>query len=212
MSAIAHDLAGKKFGRLTVIERYAKNTKQEKPQWICKCDCGNEHIVPSASLVSGDTRSCGCLSKETKRTYKHGMTHSKLYSVWRNMIDRCYREKNHAYKDYGGRGIYVCDEWRNDFKAFYDWAIKAGYGEGLSIDRSDNNGPYSPENCRWETPLEQANNRRANRLITFQGETKSLTQWSREYGHNYAMVQRRLNRGWSVETALTTPSKRKKKA
>lgn len=204
------DLTGQTFGRLTVIERHPENTKDAKPRWICKCSCGNEHIVTSRCLIDGGVRSCGCLSKETKRTYKHGMTGSKLYSVWRNMRDRCYREKHHAYKDYGGRGIYVCDEWKDDFTAFRDWSIRSGYKEGLTIERTDNNGPYSPENCIWTTRIEQANNRRANHLITYNGETKTLTQWSREYGHNYAMVQRRLNRGWTIEDALLIPSKRPK--
>lgn len=201
---VAEDLTGRKFGRLTVIERCKENTKQGKPRWICKCDCGNEHIVSSACLKSGKVRSCGCLSKDTIRTYKHGMTHTKLHSVWHNMKDRCYREKHPSYQRYGGRGIYVCDKWKDDFISFYEWAIENGYEEGLSLDRIDNDGPYSPKNCRWVTMEQQANNRCANHMVTYRGETKTLTEWSKVFNCSYAMILRRLESGWSVDRALET--------
>lgn len=206
----AEDLTGQKFGRLTVIERCKENTKDGKAKWICKCNCGKIHITRAASLKSGNVKSCGCISKEAKHNYKHGMTHSKLYSIWHNMKDRCYRENHRFYKDYGGRGIIVCDEWKNDFTSFYEWSIKSGYKNGLTLDRIDNDSIYSPDNCRWETRTIQANNRRTNHLIEFNGEQKSLTEWSKEYSINYQTIQTRLLRGWSIEKALTTPSKKSK--
>ena len=207
---VAENLTGQKFGLLTVIERCKENTKQGKPQWLCKCDCGNTHTVSAASLKSGKVKSCGCLSKNP-RTYKHGMTKTNLYSIWHNMKDRCYRKSHHAYKDYGGRGIYVCAEWKDDFIPFYEWAISSGYHDGLSIDRKDNDMPYSPDNCRWVTMQTQANNRRTNHLITYNGETKTLTEWSRVFNCSYAMILRRLESGWDIEKALTTPNLKPRK-
>ena len=168
------DLSGKRFGRLVVIERanpiiYENGVSSQK--WRCKCDCGNETIVRHGNLQKGATISCGCYHREKfgdiNRT--HDLSYkSHLYGVWKSMKDRCYREKCKSYKNYGGRGITICDEWRNDYKAFYDWAMKNGYKEEqtrggvniLSIDRIDNDGNYEPSNCRWVTADVQAKNKR----------------------------------------------------
>jgi len=142
------DEIGNKYGKLTVLEKLDIRSRDTK--WICKCDCGNEIIVPGKSLRSGNTKSCGCL------TYKHGKTNSRIYNIYHHMKKRCNNYKDHRYKYYGGKGIKVCDEWEKDFNTFYEWAIKNGYDETKTIDRIDSNKNYTPENCQWITGSENA--------------------------------------------------------
>lgn len=184
------DLSGQRFGRLQVIQ------KLENSRWLCKCDCGNETTTTTNSLRRGETRSCGCLHKEVVSTTmkKHGKTNTRLHRIWRHIKYRCFNESSKAYKNYGGRGITVCDEWVNDFQAFYDWAMKNGYSDNLTIDRIDNDGDYSPENCRWATYKMQANNKRNNHLIKQNGETHTLTEWSEIIGINRGTLSSRVNK------------------
>ena len=123
------------------------------------------------------------------------------------MVYRCENPNAKSYKDYGGRGIKVCPEWRNDFLKFYEWCMSSGYQEGLTIDRIDNNGDYSPDNCRWATKIQQDNNRRNNKFISYNGETHTLAEWNRICGFKRNTIGRRLSRGWSIERAITTPIK-----
>lgn len=156
-----NDLTGQKFGRLTVVNYYGSD-KNGRALWLCKCDCGNIKVIRGNSLLSKLTVSCGCYNKEhAKKIHsKHNMSDSKLYKVWHGMKTRCYNKNFMYYYNYGGRGITICDEWKNDFKIFYNWAIKNGYKEGLTIDRINNDGNYEPNNCRWITRAEQNRNQR----------------------------------------------------
>jgi len=156
------DLTGMTFERLTVINR--ANNIGKSVAWNCKCNCSNqtELIVIGNSLVSRNTKSCGCLNSEMSkiRFTTHGKYQTRLYNIWREMKARCHDINNPRYKDYGGRGIKVCQEWLDDFMNFYNWSMDNGYSEELEIDRIENNGIYEPSNCRWTTREIQCRNQR----------------------------------------------------
>lgn len=209
---LTHDLTGMKFNRLTVI-RQAEKSKSSETRWVCCCDCGNETIVQSNNLKSGLVKSCGCYKHEylVEAHTIHGGAkregqRTKLYSVWIGMRRRCYDEYDSNYHRYGGRGIVVCDEWKDDFAAFRAWAVKNGYKPHLTIDRIDNNKGYSPDNCRWANAKTQALNRRSNRVATFKGESHTFYEWDEILGFPRGTTSRRItSRGWSTERALTEP-------
>lgn len=175
------DLTGKTFGELYVIGRTQK--KGMPVYWDCRCSCGKIKSVAAKHLKSGATKSCGCKQHEHSHLI-HGMTGTKLYKTRLHMIYRCENPKDKRYKNYGGRGIKVCKEWRNSFVAFRDWAFANGYKEGLSIDRIDVNGDYEPSNCRWITMAEQAGNTTRSVFITHNGETHTKAEWARIIGIN----------------------------
>lgn len=214
------DLIGQRFGRL-VVEEYAF-TKENKAYWKCRCDCGNYTNIPTYSLRSGNTTSCGCYRMERLRDAK-GETHSysgeytskhrpRLYWTWLNMIRRCENPKAPDYYRYGALGISVCGEW-HDLSTFLEWAYSHGWEEGLTLDRINNEGNYCPENCRWADKYTQCNNKRTNKFIEFKGEIKTVAEFSREFGIPVYNVYSRLSNGWTVEDALTKPiQKRTKKS
>ena len=211
------DLTGKKFNRLTVIRR--AYDKDKHPAWLCKCDCGNETVVLGTYLKNGRIKSCGCFRKEylkekmnemNKSLGKetHGQTESRLYNIWCGMKCRC---ENKNYEHYGKRGISVCDEWKNSFISFRDWAMQNGYTENLTIDRVDVNGNYCPENCRWVTQKEQMSNTTRNIKVTINGITKCVAEWCEEYGILQTTVYQRVtNFGWNYHDAIITPTRKKR--
>lgn len=186
------DLTGKRFGDLTVIglaERYSNG----KIAWECKCKCGR--IVRRITFDLTHNRHQMCLSCTSKGKYKtHGMTGSKLYYIWYGLKGRCYNTNNKSFKNYGGRGITVCDDWKNSFESFRDWSLANGYKEGLSIDRIDVNGNYEPNNCRWITMSAQCYNKRNSIWITHDGETKCLAEWAKQYGFTTSEIEQRYHK------------------
>lgn len=201
------NLIGQKFERLTVVER-ATNTSAGKTRWLCKCECGNHKTVLGEHLKNGHTKSCGCFKKEKfKPKIKHGLTHTRLYNIWASMKSRCYNKNNQKnYKDYGERGITVCDDWKNNFNAFKKWAYENGYSENLTIDRIDVNGNYEPNNCKWSTVKEQANNKRTNHFVAYQGEMHTLAEWCRKLELDYNVIIKRIDyHKWNIERAFTQP-------
>lgn len=193
------DMVGKRFGRLVVLERSENNGN--KVMWRCKCDCGKIVDVFGTYLRTGDTKSCGCYASDARknRATKHNMCKSRLYRIWHSMKIRCYNPKNKRYHCYGGKGVSVCEEWKNDFSEFMKWAYENGYDENApkwecTIDRIDSNGNYCPENCRWATIKEQNNNRTNNTIIFYNGCKKTISQWSEELGIEQDTISARLKR------------------
>lgn len=206
---------GQKFGRLTIIgfEKVRKSwggTTSYAWNWICRCDCGTIVSVPPNLIKNGQSTSCGCRKREVTVEYnkaaktKHGKRHTKLYSAWRGMRARCYTITDKNYPHWGGRGITMCDEWRDDFMAFYNWAIENGWEEGLTLDRIDVNGNYEPNNCRWSDWKTQARNRTTSVYFEIDGVTKSLVEWAEDYDIPYGTVYQRITKyGWDIKRALT---------
>ena len=204
------NLINQKFGKLLVVKKIG--VKNNYIFWECLCDCGKTTIVSTSNLTSNRIKSCGCLKHESlmERNITHNQRHTKLYEVWKTMKQRCYNPNNRSYHNYGGRGISICDEWKNNFESFYIWSKNNGYKEELTIDRIDVNGNYDPCNCRWTTKLIQANNTRTNKYVTINNETKTVSEWCRFYNISNSAVYLRVKNGMSLLDALTTPSKRPK--
>lgn len=200
--------------RLTVIELIGIN-KHREAQWLCECSCEehNKIIVIGSSIRSGHTLSCGCLNKERVveslkscviNCKTHGESNTRLFHIWQGMHKRCKNPNASNYYLYGARGIKVCEEWDN-YVAFANWAKDNGYNDDLTIERNNVDGNYCPENCKWATRKEQANNTRANHYITYNGQTHTISEWADILHINYGTLCSRINRGWSVDEALNTP-------
>ncbi len=198
------DLTGKKFNRWTVLKR-VENDKYNNPQYLCKCECGTVKIIRGYALKKGASKSCGCLIRETSKINHtlHGLTNTRIFNIWHGLKNRCFLKTNKDFKNYGARGIKVCDEWKNNFMFFYSWAMANGYKDNLTIDRIDVNGDYCPKNCRWVDRKTQANNRRSTKKITYKNNTYSITQWARVFRIKKSSLFYRLNKGTPFEKAIT---------
>lgn len=206
---IRKDITNQRFGYLIALKPIGRK-ENGQTLWLCKCDCGNDHITTISALTIGECKSCGCLSSEMikKARTKHGMCGTRIYRAWRNMKDRCSNPNTPRYKDYGARGITVCEEW-NNFESFYEWAKLCGYNDNLTLDRIDNDKGYCPENCRWITMEQQQYNKRTTHYLTYKGETKSMAEWAKIKDINIQTLAARINTcHWSVEKALETPVKK----
>ena len=191
---IAKDLTGLKHGKLTFV--YLTDQKRGKhPLWFCVCDCGNTKLVPNHDLHK--IKGCGCGVKRTT----HGHRNTKLYKTWTSIKDRCYNPSCPGYVNYGGRGIGMHDEWKNNFMAFYESAMETGYSENLQIDRINNDGDYEPGNIRWVTVKQNARNRRTNRFLTINGETKCIAEWAETLGVSVDRISPRLKKYGDEYTA-----------
>lgn len=198
------DLTGQSFGRWSVLRR-VQTAYTLCATWECRCVCGRTGIVQGGQLRGGFSTSCGCFNREVITS--HGYSHAprekkKTYDSWQAAKNRCFRKRDKDYPRWGGRGITMCARWANSFEAFLE--DMGPCPPGTSIDRIDNNGNYEPGNCRWATALEQASNTRANRLITHDGRTQTLTAWARERGINPQTISERINRGWESPRLLET--------
>lgn len=188
------DITNQRFGKL-VAKEYIKDSK-----WLCECDCTNTHIASLSDLEAGKVQSCGCL-KYDNLPYKKKVD-DRLYHIWYAMLDRCYKESCRAYKNYGGRGIIVCDEWKNDFLKFEEWALLSGYKSNLTIDRILVNENYCPDNCKWSTKEQQNDNRRNTRYLTINNVTKTFSQWCRDCNLDKSTLESRLKMGWTGEDLI----------
>ena len=201
----AIDMTGQKIGHWTVIKR-VENYKNGTAQWLCKCDCGNTSIIFGSKLRSGKAKGCIHCAQKT-----HGFGGTRIYNTYCNMKKRCYFSGSINFKDYGGRGITICNEWLEDFMNFYNWAMANGYDDSLTIDRIDVNGNYEPSNCRWVTAPQQRRNKRTNHYITINGVKKPLYEWCNIYGIYPSSVYRRIDKGWDEVKAITYPRREWKK-
>ena len=195
------DLTGRVFGKLTVLSM-AGRTKANAVTWNAHCECGSTRVVVGGNLTSGITKSCGC-SRNGSGVRTHGRSKSRIYYAWASMITRCHNPHAKKYKDYGARGIAVCERWRQSFAAFLE-----DMGERPTpqhqLDRKNNDGDYEPGNCRWATRAEQMANRRITERFTHAGKTLTLVEWAKETGIEYSTLRQRLHRyGWTVERSLT---------
>jgi hypothetical protein len=194
------DITGNRFGRYTVV-RHIQGRK-----WMCRCDCGVEKAVNSQYLKNGQIVSCGCYKKEGKHLLKHGGCNTPEWHSWQGAKRRCQNEKDAKFADYGGRGIKVCERWQRSFENFLaDMGPRPSPDH--SLDRIDVNGHYAPGNCRWATRKEQGNNRRNNRRLTANGQTKTLNEWADDLKIDRSALKVRLDRGWAVDVAISTPFK-----
>lgn len=188
------DITGQRFGRLVVIA-FVDVATNKQSRWLCECDCGTRKVIRSTSLMKGNTSSCGCLREELrgKPSVTHGQSRTETYNIWSGMLSRCFNQNATKYPDYGGRGITVCDRWRKFENFLEDMGERP---EGKSLDRyPDNDGDYEPGNCRWASLLQQANNKRSNIILTNDGKTMTLGQWSRHLGIPMKLLRSRYYKG-----------------
>ena len=192
---------GSKHGRLLVL-KFSHRDKHKAKHYICRCDCGNVCTVNIAHAKSGHTKSCGCFARERSRDAgkksKHNKINTRLYSIWAGMKTRCLNPNSDHKKWYYEKGIDICDEWKNDFMSFYNWSMKNGYANDLTIDRVNNNKGYNPENCRWANSTQQSRNKSHTIFVNFNGENKTLKEWSEITKIRYITLYYRYKSGWDA--------------
>jgi hypothetical protein len=207
------DITGQRFGKIVVLSIEKKDPRQGV-FWLCACDCGQKTVAKGTAIRYGSVKSCGCGSREAAiRNFKdliekHRVPypHSrKLKDLRTNMLARCYDPSNNRWKNYGGRGIKVCEEWLNNSRRFYDWVMANGYEPGLTLDRIDVDGNYEPSNCRFVGMIVQMNNTTRNRWLEWNGKSQTVSNWARELGVTRCAIQHRVDRRWSIEQIFTRP-------
>lgn len=201
-NSVKNNLTGRRFGRWTVLGY--TGALSGKSTWLCRCDCGREGVVQGSQLTGGHSLSCGCRRSENMAFLKHGRSRTPEHNAWKAMNRRCHTPTNAQYPNYGGRGIKVCRRWRDSFEAFYS-DMGPRPSDEHSLDRIDNDGDYEPGNCRWATRVEQGNNRRTNRPITYKGQTRTVSEWAAITGLSEEVILYRLKSGWTADRALTEP-------
>jgi len=189
------DLTGQRFGKLIVLERATSNSKSGNARWTCRCDCGGIVTVIGSHLRDRHTSSCGCLKMCDAL---QGHSRERIYRTWRGMHQRCYNKTHDKYKWYGEKGIVICSEW-HDFMAFREWALGSGYTDNLTIDRTNPDGNYCPENCRWVDMKFQANNKTNNRIVTWLNENYTVSQFAEKLHVPYHTVRNQMKLGWGIE-------------
>lgn len=199
------NLVGQEFNKLLVVEFL--RMKGSHAIYKCLCDCGNYTEAYGANIKKNHTTSCGCSSIKHKKEFAvksitHGLTKHPLFMSWVGMRNRCYYVKHNRYANYGGKGIVVCEEWKGNFKSFFEWGIANGWAKGLSIDRIDTNKSYSPDNCRFSTVSEQNKNRTTNIYITYNGVTKVANDWAKITGVRGQTISKRLRKGWDIYSVI----------
>ncbi len=198
------DLTGQRFGKLMVIKFLGRLNYHS--MYHCACDCGGMAVATSNNLRRNHTTSCGCQSSRKdfgrRTTFTHGKRNHPLYESWLGMRNRCYWPQHNRFEHYGGKGIKVCDEWRDDFEVFYKWGIANGWKKGLQIDRKENDKDYCPDNCKFSTVKQQARNRTTNVKLTVNGITKIAIEWAEEVNINPSIIYSRLKRGYSHQEAV----------
>lgn len=199
-----YDVVGKEYGMLTVIEELMRVNR--KRVLLVQCECGNRTTADLNNLKSGNTTSCGCYAKKLlgERNKTHGLCYHLLYGTWGNIKTRCYNKNSENFPDYGLRGISMCDEWHYSFLVFYNWCIKNGWEEGLTVERKDNDGNYEPSNCIIATTDIQARNKRNNIYIEFDGRKMVVADWSKELGIPFTTITQRLKMGLPIEQVLSS--------
>ncbi len=211
------DLTGRTFGRLSVLHVDTSRPRKPDVPYVVRCECGTIKSIRGVDLVTGNTKSCGCIRREVaaerarKRNTTHGMSRRRLYHTWNNMVRRCSDPRRPDYPRYGGRGIKVCDRWLEPENFYADMGDPPA--AAMSLDRIDNDGDYSPENCRWATISQQCRNQRKSILITYNGVTKPMLDWAEEFGLGGGTLKTRIfTLGWPVDKALLTPVKSKRRS
>lgn len=202
------DLTGQVFGRWTVLGRAGTYKRESTWTVVCSCELAITKVLRAAMLKKGKSKSCGCLNLEmiVERNKSHGLTGHQIFNKWQNMQGRCYNPKNKKYHRYGGRGITVCQEWRDDFQTFYDWSMANGWAPELTIDRIDNDGNYEPSNCRWTTLEIQSNNKSNTVIVFIYGQRMPLQLAMKQFGAcDPSLASSRIKKGWDHERAITTP-------